>query len=377
MTVLAMVLVGGCSSAPHGGVVRSATLEHALSPSEAFISPPPGGPGVIAVTETRYANALAQTIILENRTDAAGQNLILVRAYGPMGRDAGVGTLPDDRITMTTIRRELRERFPGTAMEVSGLYAQNRYGPFSYATGRTPSGTNCVYAWQRIAAEPALISTRRGAVTWRLRVCDGRTDTRTLLLLAYGLTTNGYFLSKRWNPYGDPPPPDPRIGVPGATIIPEQAVDPTVVAPSSFHEAARPVNAAPRRGPAASRPSRRQPAVEAAQPRVLNRPVEGAAVVPRPQDTDLTEPDLEGSNLPEAGLTAGEAPPPIVGDDIRVPRPPGPDAAPSAPTTPTVPTPTVPGTPTVPVPLPEEDASRVELPDAGAVRRRVVRLQPR
>lgn len=300
IAVLAAAVVGGCSYAPHGGVVRSATLNRQIDVSEAFITPPPGGPEVIAVLENRYENGLAQDIILANNSGVTGQNVIVVRAYGPMGYEAGRESLPSDHIDLYDIHRELRTQFPGVAMEVSGLYAQNRYGPFSYATGRSRSGANCVYAWQRIAAKEGIFTGQRGAITWRMRVCDATTDTRTILLLAYGLTINGYFLSKSWNPYGDPPELDPRIGVAGATVLPEQVVDPTVIAPTSF-------GPRPRQTITAPAPARRATVTVAAAPPqppiIRNQPIEGAAVIPRPENTDLSEPRIEGSNLPTTGLS--------------------------------------------------------------------------
>lgn len=307
IAVLAAAVVGGCSYTPHGGVVRSASLDKQIDVSEAFITPPPGGPEVIAVVENRYRNGLAQDIILENDSGVTGQNVIIVRAYGPMGYEAGKGTLSSDTFDLYDIQKELRSQFPGVAMEISGLYSQNRYGPFSYATGRSRSGANCLYAWQRIAQEAAVFRAQRGAITWRLRVCDADTDMRTLLLLAYGLTINGYFLSQSWNPYGDPPEIDPRIGVNGETVMPQQVVDPTVVAPSSFGP--QKVLTVRRPAPAPAPPVR---GTGFPEPTVLNRPTAGAAVVPRPENTDLTEPRVRQSNLPSAGLSTR-------GGGVRVP----------------------------------------------------------
>jgi hypothetical protein len=212
-----------------------------------------------------------------------------------MGRDAGRARLDPDVPDLATIRRELVERFPGIHMEVSGLYAQNRYGPFSYAIGRTRGGTTCLYAWQRIANEARVFRLQRGAITWRLRICDPATGARELLLLAYGLTINGYFLSRNWNPYGEPPAPDPRLGVAGETMLPEQRVDPTVVSPDAF--GAR--RAARVRAPARARQAAPAQPAEPVTTGPLNEPLPGAAVVPRPQDTILADPEVETSNLPQ------------------------------------------------------------------------------
>jgi hypothetical protein len=264
---------------------------------------------VVTVLENRYRNGLTQDIILENNSAVGGQNALFVKAFGPMGPDRGTGRLERDVPDAVAVRRELAERFPGVHMEVSGLYAQNRYGPFSYATGRAATGDNCVYAWQRIAAEGQVFSFRRGAITWRLRVCDPHTSLRELLLLAYGLTITGYFLSPNWNPYGDPPKPDPRIGEAGETVLPQQPVDPTVVAPSSFGREVEPTVSAPQ--PAARPVSR----AEAQREPVVNEPLPGAVVVPRPQASTLDEPRVDDANLPR------NAPPPRQGLDV--PLPPG------------------------------------------------------
>jgi hypothetical protein len=312
---LALVIASGLAACGHqASGVRIATLAKEVPVTEAFITPPPGGPAVVSVLETRYANALAQDIVLANSTATAGQNLLVVRAFGPMGADAGRARLPDDVPDVATIRRELRERFPNVHMEVSGLYVQNRYGPFGYATGRA-RGVNCLYAWQRIAARERLLRFETGAITWRLRVCDGNTSMRTLLLLAYGLTINGYFLSERWNPYGDPPAPDPRIGQPGETILPQQVVDPTVIAPEAVGARRR---AAARPQARAAATARAVPVPRPARDEPFNEPLPGAAVVPRPERTDLSEPEVLDSNLPEIVPRARQRP--------DVPLPPGEDA---------------------------------------------------
>lgn len=299
LAVLFAITVGGCAYNVGGGVGTFSTGRQ-VPITEAFMVPPPGGPAVIAVLEQRYRNALAQDIILENNTGTPGQNVLYVRAFGPMGRDGGDSLLSEDRMQLSDIRGELAERFPGVRMDVSGLYAQNHYGAISYATGRSRSGVNCIYVWQRIASEPGLFRFKSGSITWRLRLCDPNTSMRDLLLISYGFSVSGYFKSQRWDPYGPPPEPDPRIGKPGAVILPEQSVDPTVIAPVAFGASARPTIKAPRR----SRPATQVRTVSTAttttvaRPTVLNQPVPGAAVVPRPENTDLREPEINRSNLP-------------------------------------------------------------------------------
>ena len=68
-------------------------------------------PQPIAVIEQRFSNGVLQEILLENPTSSAGQNVLVARAFGPMGRDAGEGRLAPDIPSLAIIRRELRSRF--------------------------------------------------------------------------------------------------------------------------------------------------------------------------------------------------------------------------------------------------------------------------
>lgn len=294
LVVLAAALAGCVAN----GGVQTSSSGRQVSAADAFIKPPPGGPAIVAVVERRYGNGLAQDILLENNSSAPGQNAVYVKAYGPMGRDAGPGQLATDIPDLSDIRSELRDRFPGIPMQISGLYAQNRYGPIGYATGRSRSGSNCLYVWQRIAPEPRLLRYETGAITWRLRLCDPNTSMRNLLLTAYGFTVTGSFMSPRWNPFGPPPQPDERIGKPGVAILPEEYVDPTVVSPVSFG------------GDVPVTRSRPRTSTAPAQPVVRNAPTPGAAVVPPPSDAQPAAGSSSGgptSLLPQPATT-GTAP---------------------------------------------------------------------
>ncbi len=301
-----------CGCVADGGINPPSSVDE-VPISRAFMMPPPGGPAIVAVSERRYANAIAQDIVLQNNTALAQPNALYVRAFGPMGRDAGVGMLSQDVPSLAGVQRELRSRFPGVPMQISSLYAQNRYGALGYATGRA-GGNNCIYVWQRIAAEPSLFRFEVGSITWRLRLCDPNTSLRDLLVIAYGFTVTGSFKSQRWNPFGDPPAPDPRIGQPGVVILPEMVVEPTVIATPVFG-----AGSAPRRTTRST--VRRRPA---ATPAALNQPASGAAVVPRPQNTDLSEPTVRGSNLPDIAPRPDAGVQPPISQPPPTPTPGGP-----------------------------------------------------
>src|SRR5690606_7000197 len=145
----------------------------------------------------------------------------------------------------------MRQLLPGVAMRRSPLYAQNSYGPFGYATGTYGDGDLCLYGWQRIAPSgPAGLSGSRGAIQVRLRLCQTGAREQALLAVMYGYTINAALSGSGWNPYGSPPPADPRLGTIGQLIHPlgasaSQAVFPPAPAPApADRPAPRPAAAA-------------------------------------------------------------------------------------------------------------------------------------
>ena len=211
----------------------------------------------IAVIEQRFSNGVLQEILLENPTSSAGQNVLVARAFGPMGHDRGMERMSLDEPTTADIRREMRERFPGVNMTISETFVQNRYGPFGFATGRLRGGVSCIYAWQEIRAKKSvLFPGYRGAVTWRLRFCDANASPRELLYLPYGLNVNVYFLQDNWNIYGKPPEPNPDIGKLGRPLGPDKVVEDLSMAPPSGYGNYR-RNQTTTRRPRSRRPRRR------------------------------------------------------------------------------------------------------------------------
>jgi hypothetical protein len=74
--------------------------------------------------------------------------------------------------TEAGIRAELDAAFPGVAMQVVTRPASNSYGPYGLAIGRGRTGARCLYAWQWIAAAPALEAGGGEApLSLRVRLC--------------------------------------------------------------------------------------------------------------------------------------------------------------------------------------------------------------
>jgi hypothetical protein len=216
--------VAACATAP-----RIATLKSQLSPADSFVAMPAGGPPIIAVLEKRFKDAVVRESILGTRARVSGQNFISVTLYGPVDyRTEDENALGEDSITPSQINREFGWYLYGVPMKRSTLYAQNRYGPFGFATGIAATGDRCLYAWQHIGMHVDQFLPR-GSIGIRLRLCDSGATEQQLLAIMYGFTITGYLPSRMWNPYGKAPPPDPRIGEMSAPIIPP--IEPTAAPP--------------------------------------------------------------------------------------------------------------------------------------------------
>jgi hypothetical protein len=111
-------------------------------------------PRSIDVIESRYANAIAQKVVLSTSAATAGENVLLVNMFGPMDSSLSNNkTLAYHALSNADIHREMRRALPGVPMTTSALFLRNSYGPFGYAFGRGASGD----AWPSapVSAMPA------------------------------------------------------------------------------------------------------------------------------------------------------------------------------------------------------------------------------
>jgi hypothetical protein len=271
-----MLAVAACSSQSQ---LRRASLSDSVPDRQAIVLPPPGGPSVVAVTERRYSNAIQQEIALASDTGVPGQNFFRVQVYGPVGSEGGRSSLGYGPILQSAIGREMRQSLPGVAMRRSSLYVQNSYGPFGYAVGRRGRNDLCMYAWQRISQAGFF---KRGTVQVRLRLCKSGAPEHSLLAVMYGYTINASFDDAKWNPYGDPPPPDPRLGQTGQPVYPVglRGME-TVLQPAPALAAEHRPRATTRKAPGALRAVQSLPA-----------PPPDAPIVPPPPAVDREVPTV-------------------------------------------------------------------------------------
>jgi hypothetical protein len=198
-----------------------ASLASEVPTARAIIVPPPGGPSVVAVLQQRYQNGVSQEIALSTASLTRGQNAFYVSLLNNNASDPdATDTLTIPRLTEDRIAKEMEDRIPGVEMETSLVYVQNRFGPFGFATGRSPAGDLCLYAWQRIEPGKPAVFVPGGTISVRLRLCDADASVDQLLRVMYGYTIAAYYRQESWNPYGEAPPPPAGLGQPDAPMYP-------------------------------------------------------------------------------------------------------------------------------------------------------------
>ncbi|MET0749065.1 MAG: cellulose biosynthesis protein BcsN [Rhizobium sp.] len=218
--LLLAVAASGCASKDG---IRIPSAVETVTSDKAFALPPPGGPSIVDVVQHAFSNAVQQDIYLFTSAATSGQNDLQVTFFGPVGldydnrKDLGYASIRD-----STIDRDMRRALPGVAMVRSGIFVQNNYGPFGYATGTSRQGDTCLYAWQQVRSSDNARATflNRGTVQVRLRLCDSHATPEQLLRIMYGYTITGTFTADGWNPYDSAPSVDPSLGRTGNPIYP-------------------------------------------------------------------------------------------------------------------------------------------------------------
>lgn len=256
-----------------------------IRPSDAFIIPPPGGPGIVSVVSTTFPNAIRQDISLATDARSVGENKISVIRFMGRGGDGSDAALKDIPFTQVNLTEEALAAWPGSGMAVSPYYVQNAYGPFGYAIAKPPNGDTCIYAWQRI--EPTLKpsgATDRGTIIIRLQLCRRSASESALLEMMYKLRLNMAVFP--------PSKASPAIGAIAMPIKPVGAAGFAEVIPS-----AQPVV----RPAAPARPAQPAPApAPAPAPVAIPVPPPGAPIVPPPGGSSSGGPTIPrptGANL--------------------------------------------------------------------------------
>jgi hypothetical protein len=219
-------MLGACASRPLD--LRVQTLATEVPVTQAIVLPPPGGPSIVTLLERRRSNAIEQELILSTNGSARGQNAFYITLIESVAGGEGADIVKVPSVAPDAVAEEMEERLPGIAMQVSPYFVQNKYGPFGYAAGLSDTGDTCLYAWQTIepnrrellSLQSAMLLQQQGAISVRLRICETGAPEEALLRLMYEFNVVAHLRSPAWNPYGDPPPADPRIGQTGSPVFP-------------------------------------------------------------------------------------------------------------------------------------------------------------
>ncbi len=287
LVLTAALAMSGCAS--KDGILVPAAAETVTS-DKAFALPPPGGPSIVNVVQHPYNNAVQQDIYLFTSAATPGQNDLQVTFFGPVGlasdnhKGLGYASIRD-----STVDRDMRRALPGVAMARSGIYVQNNYGPFGYATGKSPQGDTCLYAWQQVRSSDNARSAflNRGTVQVRLRLCDSHATAEQLLRIMYGYTITGTFPAPGWNPYDSAPPVDPTLGRTGNPIYPVVSPGDAGQSPPAFQIPATPPGSAVQGAPSVAPRTAPRPA----PPRQTPVAVPRGPVVPSPTaESDVATP---------------------------------------------------------------------------------------
>lgn len=216
-----LLTAAGCATNYSNTELAYTNVAGEVPVSKSAILPPPGGPAIIAVLQKTYKNGIAQEIALSTPARTMGQNGF----YISLINDAEVNSEADNLIKTPSLmpdalQMEMEERIPETVMETTTVFAQNKYGPFGFATGRSPQGDLCLYAWQQIEPDRPSLFVAGGIVSVRLRLCSATATTEQLLQTMYHYTIVAYIPTAGWDPFGTPPATPERLGKIDAPIYP-------------------------------------------------------------------------------------------------------------------------------------------------------------
>ena len=233
-TITLLTLAGLGTSCTTTGGVRQSTGVETVANEKALAFPPPGGPAILNVIESRHKDDLEQTVSFATSSSVPGQNFLKIKFLTASGANPGLGSTPYGSISENVIARETIAAIPGVTLARSATFVQNGYGPFGYASGQSHSGDTCLYAWQQIRAGRSTQAQLQNfsMVQVRFRLCDAHASERQLLGAVYGYTIAGGFVNEALNPYGT---------VRGADAVLARAGDPIYPDPGNYRSGGTPI----------------------------------------------------------------------------------------------------------------------------------------
>ena len=289
--IFVVALTGGCA-AQRTVVENSGGATRAVATDRAFVTLSPGGPPVLSVIQSDYANATRQTIALTSQGGTPGENQLRVDVFGLRNNNVSAErSLPDLPLSEAELSAEGQEALPAVPLRLSLSYLQNRYGPFGYLVGKTAQGDTCIYAWQRLATPDRKISliNSRNAISIRLRLCDPRASEAALASTMMNLNVNVALSSGSWMP--EPKQLSSAIGAAGEPIAPSQIAS---AAAGPF-----PPSPPPGATPSGARHAKHAPELAPSATSIVQPSTPAGIIVPSPSLAPLNAPETAAT--PPAG----------------------------------------------------------------------------
>nr|WP_316652465.1 cellulose biosynthesis protein BcsN [uncultured Gellertiella sp.] len=150
LLVLSLPLAACTSVAPDPFLTASVhpdapPISSEVSPEFAVALLPATAGRIRTVRQTARKSYLQQQVVYENATEGFGENTLSVEVGKP-SLDAAYLHAPSRR----QILGEIREAFPGVAMQIRPVASDNLQGTFGYASGPFGAGGSCIYGWQMV-----------------------------------------------------------------------------------------------------------------------------------------------------------------------------------------------------------------------------------
>ncbi len=125
---------------------------------------------------------VTELVVLANNTAKPRENVLAIRTrHGGTGVQRffrGNAVHPMD---VASLDARLHQEFPGASALSAMGQRRNRRGPYNFVTARYDDGVRCVFAWQTVNANTAIVPDL-GRYAMEYRICDRERDATARVL---------------------------------------------------------------------------------------------------------------------------------------------------------------------------------------------------